>query len=483
MNTIGLLYERDYMKILIRASLLLCLISLQSESQVKATNTQFSLNAVYNRFWQNDSTAYLEIATACYPSQVALIKDSSGLHGNIELLIEIKNKIDGKVVHADRFRIPITMQDSVNGSSSKSLATKFTYKLENGSYVIAVYGFDNGNPIHRDSVILPVEISRRAKTAAVSDIELASNISESHETQDSFYKNSLRVITNPSLVFGKLSYPVVFHYVEVYNLNKDSLYTVETVVKDQNGEIIKRSNKQKRFGVQDAVEVGTTTIMNLPSGKYLYQFRILDGCMKEVVQAKKYFYINNPHVKLASSSSSMKTVEFLGMNADELGNEFRVAKYLATDQEIKTFSKVTNAEGRREFLAKFWYDIENGQNRQTGLTRAIYLDRVLTSNQRYHALGKGRLADRPWEECISCIPSQTRCSGFPVLIMENRTKYGTIIKLRAVLYLCLSTKPDLEIIDLFIRQSGVNFRMNHGSSICNNSVFVRVVTACICAAD
>jgi GWxTD domain-containing protein len=110
--------------------------------------------------------------------------------------------------------------------------------------------------------------------------------------------------------------------------------------------------------------------------------------MKEVVQAKKYFYINNPHVKLASSSSSMKTVEFLGMNADELGNEFRVAKYLATDQEIKTFSKVTNAEGRREFLAKFWYDIENGQNRQTGLTRAIYLDRVLTSNQRYHALGK-----------------------------------------------------------------------------------------------
>ena len=83
--------------------------------------------------------------------------------------------------------------------------------------------------------------------------------------------------------------------------------------------------------------------MNLSSGKYLYQIRILDGCMKEVVQTKKYFYINNPHVKLASSSSSMKTVEFLGMNADELGNEFRMAKYLATDQEIKTFSKLTDS--------------------------------------------------------------------------------------------------------------------------------------------
>jgi GWxTD domain-containing protein len=376
------------MKKIIWAGLLLCLISLQSESQVNAAHNQFSLNAVYNRFWQNDSTAYLEIATACYPNQIALIKDSNGIHGTIELLIKIKNKADGKIVRADRFHIPITQQDSVHGSSSKSLINKFTYNMDDGSYIIVIYGFDNGNPIHRDSIIMPVEIYRRPKTAALSDIELASNITESHEIKDSFYKNSLRVITNPSLVFGKLNYPVVFHYVEAYNLNKDSLYTVEIVVKDQNGEIKKSISKQKRYGVKDAVEVGTTAILNLSSGKYVYQIRILDGCMKEVVQAQKYFFIDNPQVKLASSSISMKAVEFLGMNADELGNEFRVAKYLATDQEIKTFSKVTNAEGRREFLAKFWFDIENGQNRQTGLTRAIYLDRVLISNQRYHALGK-----------------------------------------------------------------------------------------------
>jgi GWxTD domain-containing protein len=183
--------------------------------------------------------------------------------------------------------------------------------------------------------------------------------------------------------------------VEAYNLNKDSLYTVEIVVKDPNGEIKKIISKQKRYGVKDAVEVGTTPIMNLSSGKYIFQIRILDGSMKEVVQAKRYLFINNPQVAQTTSPMSVKALQFLGMNADELEKEFRAAKYLATDQEIKTFSKINNAEGRREFLAKFWSDVENGKNHQTGITRAMYLDRILTANQRYHAMGKeGWQSDR-----------------------------------------------------------------------------------------
>jgi GWxTD domain-containing protein len=383
------------MKKIILSGLLFCLVSLHSKSQLNTPQSPFSLNAVYNRFWQNDSAAYLEIATACYPNQIALKKDSNGIHGAIDLLIKIKNKTDDKIVQADRFRIPITVQDSVHGSSSKSLINKFTYKLDQGSYIIVINGFDNGNPLHRDSVIIPVEILVRPKTVVLSDIELASNITESHEVHDPFYKNSLRVITNPSLVFGKSSYPVVFHYVEAYNLNKDSLYTVEIVVKDPNGEIKKKISKQKRYGVKDAVEVGTTPIMNLSSGKYVFQIRVLDGSMKEVAQAKRYLFINNPQVVQTTSPMSVKALEFLGMNADELEKEFRAAKYLATDQEIKTFSKINNAEGRREFLAKFWSDIENGQNHQTGITRAMYLDRILTANQRYHAMGKeGWQSDR-----------------------------------------------------------------------------------------
>jgi GWxTD domain-containing protein len=159
-------------------------------------------------------------------------------------------------------------------------------------------------------------------------------------------------------------------------------------VKDQNGEIKKNTSRQKHYGVKNAVEVGTTTIVNLSSGKYLYQVRILDSSLRELAIAKKQFYVNNPQVKHVSSPISMKAAEFLGMTADEMANEFRTAKYLASDPEIKTFSSITNAEGRREFLAKFWSDIESGQHGQTNFTRAIYLERVITANQRYHSMGR-----------------------------------------------------------------------------------------------
>jgi GWxTD domain-containing protein len=46
-------------------------------------------------------------------------------------------------------------------------------------------------------------------------------------------------------------------------------------------------------------------------------------------------------------------------------------------------------------LAKFWTDVENGQHEGIDFTRTIFLDRILTANQRYHAMGKeGWLTDR-----------------------------------------------------------------------------------------
>ena len=372
--------------------LLYCLLffSLLS-AEVYTQNThpdKFTFNVVYNRFWQSDSTAFLEIGTVFYTKQIALAKDSTGYRGNIELKIKIKNTLTDKYVRGERFHLPFVLQDTLSAQIDKSIVNKFIYVLECGSYLLELGGFDQSNPSRSDSVKIPVTIFPRPQMVALSDVDLSSNISESTDKTNPFYKNSFLVVPNPTLVFGRMNYPVVFHYVEVHNLNKDSLYTVEIAVKDQNGKIQKSTNRQKRYGVENAVEVGTTAIMNLPSGKYLYQVRILDGCLKEVVIAKRQFFINNPHVKQATSRISVKAAEFIGASADELAKEFRTAKYLATDQEIKMFSNVSSVEGRREFLAKFWSDIESGQHGTTVVTRAIYLDRVITANQRYRALGK-----------------------------------------------------------------------------------------------
>jgi len=69
-------------------------------------------------------------------------------------------------------------------------------------------------------------------------------------------------------------------------------------------------------------------------------------------------------------------------------DEFRKTQYIATDQEIKTFSQVTSVEGRKEFLGRFWSEIESGRLGREPMKRSEYLGRVSVANQRYRVMGK-----------------------------------------------------------------------------------------------
>jgi GWxTD domain-containing protein len=130
------------------------------------------------------------------------------------------------------------------------------------------------------------------------------------------------------------------------------------------------------------------TVTNLQSGKYLYRVRILDGGMNEIIAIQKNFFANNPHIATTANPISIKAAEFLGMSFDELSKEFRTAQYLANDQEIKSFSEITTTEGRREFLAKFWSDVEHGRPGREPISRNEYLHRVHIANERYHGMSR-----------------------------------------------------------------------------------------------
>ena len=380
----------------IYCALAILLLSNEGQSQTIRSQNPFIINASMNRFWQNDSTAYLEIATACYPGQATLYKDSTGSHRSIEFWIKIKNNSNNEIVRADRFRIPVTMQDSVKQLPSGVLVNKFTYTLEYGSYSLGIYGFDKGNPARRDSVIIHVEVYRRPKTVTLSDIELASSITESKDTKDLFYKNSYRVISNPTLIFGREDAPIPFSYSELYNLNRDSAYSVTACIINGKGELLKYKKKLQRYGARDVVEVNSLNISSIPSGKYKFAVIVADTLGHEIARSEKTFFIHNSHLlSQAVPIISAKTAEFVGLTNDELVAEFRKAKYVASSDDQVAFEKLSSIEARREFLARFWSSIENGQHGQTNLTRAMYLDRVLKANQRYHAMGKeGWLTDR-----------------------------------------------------------------------------------------
>ncbi|MEX0736999.1 MAG: GWxTD domain-containing protein, partial [Bacteroidota bacterium] len=213
---------------------------------------------------------------------------------------------------------------------------------------------------------------------------------------DPFFKNSLEVTPNPTLVFGVTSHPMVFNYSEFYNLNLEDTYTVKSQVIAQDGKVMKETSKQRKFGVRHAVEAGMTNVTAIQSGRYRLRLVLADAEGNTRSQTEKVFYIYNPHIEIAQpAAASVKASELAGLTADELADEFRKAQYVATDQEMKTFSQITSEEGRREFLAKFWADVEPGRLGRLPITRMAYLHRITVANQRYTAMGReGWRSDR-----------------------------------------------------------------------------------------
>ena len=369
--------------------LALLLLSIEGQSQTIHVQNPFIINASVNRFWQSDSTSFLEIATAFYPSQVMLTKDSIGYYGSVELRITIQKKSSGTLIHADRFVVPVRILDSDSVLITKSIVNKIIYQLELGSYSIAVYGFNSLIRSRCDSSIFVVNIEKKPNTTALSDIELSANISESSDRKDPFYKNSYRVIPNPSLVFGSIESPTIFSYAELYNLKKGLVYLIKVQVVDSKDRVLKHRTRVRQFSVTDAVDITTLNITSLSSGKYKYRYIISDTLGNGVAQSEKVIYIYNPQVQQTSvASTSAKSAEFAGMTDDELTDEMKKIQYIAMSEDIKMFSKLTGIEARRNFLSKFWTNVESGNRNISNLTRAVYLQRIISANERFRVMGK-----------------------------------------------------------------------------------------------
>jgi GWxTD domain-containing protein len=359
------------------------------QSQTNPAVQRFVLNADYNRFWQNDSTMYVEISTAVYPSLVVLHQDSMGYHGKVELNINIQNKSDGTFVYTNRFNMPIYLADSAALAKTRSIVNTTIYALGVGEYNVAISSCDVFNRSRKDSSVFSVTVQKRPDTTALSDIELCSNITESSDQKDTFYKNTYRVIPNPSCVFGSTTFPLVFTYTEFYNLNTKMTYSIKAQIVDSKGEVKKYRTHPHRFSIPHVVDVTTLNCTSISSGRYTYEVILSDTLGHEIAKSRRPIFLYNPNVQSAQAAAlSERSAEFSILSSEECIDEFRKAKYISQSEDIKAFDKITTTEGRREFLEKFWTTVEKGEAGRSNLTRAIYLQRVLTANQRYRTFAK-----------------------------------------------------------------------------------------------
>jgi GWxTD domain-containing protein len=369
--------------------ILWCSFVLLGQAQNIKVSPRFNFNAVCNRFWQTDTTAFVEIETALDPSRLTFLKDSVEYYAAAEFRVMIQNKADNTYVHAERFIVPVKTRDSSTIVTSKAIVNKMIYVLPLGSYKVMVYGCDSKAYAYRDSLLLDVEILKKPTTAVLSDVELCTNITESTDRTNSFYKNTYCVIPNPDLFYGVSVAPVIFSYAELYNLHKGDIYVLKTEIRDSKNNVLIGRSLRKKYMAPDVVEVGTVNITKIRSGRYKYLLILSDTNNTTLSHAEKSIFIYNSHLPQTDSLNvSTKEVEFAGMSDDELISEFRSSQYVMRSEDTKLFDKLTTKQGRLNFLAAFWTELENGRRGRSDLTRAMYLDRVLVANQRFHVMGK-----------------------------------------------------------------------------------------------
>jgi GWxTD domain-containing protein len=347
------------------------------------------LNLDYAKFRNSDSTGYLEIYYGFYPSLASYEMRDGHYSGLLIVSTRVRDAKGGAILVNNRSAVPIVVADTNQFSRRSTLVSVGGYVLPFGDYTLDVVVTDSLNQSRKDSIALPVKVLNYGNVVGISDLELCSNIKSSEEKNDLFYKNSLEVLPNPTLVFGVASHPMMFNYAEIYNLDSIHTYSIKSQVIGADGAIVKETAKSRKYKIKNAVEAGTTNVASIPSGKYRFRLTFSDEAGTVLAEREKSFYLYNPHIKGSQkAASSIKATELAGMSAEELADEFRKAQYIATDQEVRTFSQISSEEGRREFLAKFWTEVENGRLGQAPMTRMVYLQRVLAASQRFHALNR-----------------------------------------------------------------------------------------------
>jgi GWxTD domain-containing protein len=369
-----------------------------ADGQIIRPRSPFIMNIDYARFRNDSASTYLEIYYSFYGGSIGYAPLKGAFHGDILMSTLIRRLAKGDTLVLQNRKLPITVNDTAASSTRTSFVMQSGMALPNGSYQMTVFASDSLFPSQRDSIILPLTLLSYPVGITSSDLELCSEIRTAAQGTGVFSKNSLEVVPNPSLVFGASMHPVVFRYIEFYNLDTTMTYRVQGSVVDlQTGQILRSEQKTKRFRVKDAVDVGLQNVTSIRSGRYVYRITISDTLNNQFYKTEKVFYLNNPQIKQTQVSTSALTgTELAGMTADELKNEFREAKYLATTQEIKTFEGLTSDGGMREFLSNFWTAVAKGRSPMLdGISRRDYLHRIDVATQRYKAMGRaGWLTDR-----------------------------------------------------------------------------------------
>jgi GWxTD domain-containing protein len=349
----------------------------------------FNFNYDYAYFAAEGNKIFVELYYSFNQNELTFKKNSSGYEAKGKILLDLFSNGAGKNIIMKELNIPLQVSDTVIKASK--LTGQLNMMLDTGTYKLILKAsdyFDTSKSASSSEEIVLKSIPDNVFTS--SSIQLSTGISKSSDVNNIFYKNSLEVIPNPSLLFGN-NLSKVYYYMELYNIRQGLIsdsYTVNICITDTDGKELKSETKNYKIKSESRVEYGAVDISDIPSSRYIFVIKALDDKNTEVLKAFKYFYIYNSNVidtntHVSELDAQYMASEYPQMSEKNVEEEHSKAIYLLTGKDQETWEKINDLESKRKFMFYIWKRFDPNPATVVSEFKKEYFERIKFANEAY----------------------------------------------------------------------------------------------------
>ncbi len=353
-------------------------------------NQQFKVQYDFAKFRGDDKHLYYELYYSFDVSLLKYVKINGGYQSEALVQVTFKHSAADTISAYQAYRIPFSISDTALVAISRAYSSVHGFLLKPDIYRAYIVVRDYNNPKMKDSISLLINLTDLSKdNIALSDVELCTSIVPmDKDSTNKYYKNTFEVKPNPSRIFGEHQ-PVLFYYIEAYNLKKSPAekYFTRAIISNAVGKEVVSHEKSKRIVHNSNVEVGMMKVHTLKTGAYNFTYQIIDSVLGMIHSTSKRFFVYNPSLPvdtlIASGESDVHSSEFAAMTEDELDKLFEQSRYVATTEEIKQYQKLKGLETKRKAVYDFWTSRDVNRNAPVNQTKQEYFRRVVYANNQY----------------------------------------------------------------------------------------------------
>ncbi|MDD3803220.1 MAG: GWxTD domain-containing protein [bacterium] len=303
------------------------------------------------------------------PSAGITYKNVDGkLTGLVNIRALLRNMETNQSVN-DEWNTKSLISKSEEINRHMSLLDRTSFVLSPGKYEFTVIAHDSFS-MKEWSKVDTIVLDSMKETPFLSSPIIAFTITKD-SLNGKFTKNGYAVVPNPSDRFT-LSNPIIYIYNEVYNLEKDTPYSVDyEILNDADSSILKTEPVKKTAPGFDFVNTNLISTLALKEGKYKLRIHFY-GDFFSLTKETSF-----------EKALSVATTDISNVNlSDEQMKYYGLIDYLASEKELSQYSQL-DSKGKHNFLINFWLRRDDSPNNNKMEVLDDFIKNVKFVNSQY----------------------------------------------------------------------------------------------------